>query len=354
MSRKRGTMHRSQSLINHVALVLDGSSSMAGHTSKVIEVADAQIKHLAIRSEELHQETRVSVYLFADTVQCLIFDMDVMRLPSIEHLYTARGNTALIDATMKSQEDLATTSQIYGDHGFLTFVITDGQENMSRLFNRSDMIRYITGMKPGWSLGFLVPAGDERGYNDGKAIMRRMDVPADMIQTWDTADLDGFVGAGQSVTAASDSFMTSRAAGRTVLRSAFSTGTDAVNATTVKAALTPLPMDKYTLIPVEVGKEKVRADEFIRDHCGMKFVLGTVYYQWNKRESVQPQKRLAVVEKKTGKVFVGTGDEIRSLIGLPSMLYRDKPVSNPDYDVFVQSTAPNRNLIEHTKALVMK
>src|SRR6478736_1986894 len=125
-------MHKAQRLINHVALVLDGSSSMSSHKSNLIKVADEQIKYLALRSEELQQETRVSVYLFADTVQCLIFDMDVMRLPSISDLYRSSGMTALVDAVVKSQDDLATTSQIYGDHGFLTFVLTDGMENASK------------------------------------------------------------------------------------------------------------------------------------------------------------------------------------------------------------------------------
>jgi hypothetical protein len=56
-----------ENYINHVALVLDASSSMSSHRSTVVKVADEQIKHLARRSTELDQETRVTVYAFADT-----------------------------------------------------------------------------------------------------------------------------------------------------------------------------------------------------------------------------------------------------------------------------------------------
>ena len=73
--RNTSGMHKAQRLINHVALVLDGSGSMSSHKNNVIKVADEQIRHLMLRSEELCQETRVSVYWFDDKVKCLIFDI---------------------------------------------------------------------------------------------------------------------------------------------------------------------------------------------------------------------------------------------------------------------------------------
>src|SRR5687768_3028169 len=156
-------MHKAQRLINHVALVLDGSSSMRGHKANLIKVADEQIRYLALRSEELSQETRVSVYLFDYNVECLIFDMDVMRLPSIADLYRANGMTALIDAVVKSQTDLATTSQIYGDHAFLTFVLTDGAENQSQN-SWTVLPRYTNQASENWTVGFLVPDAQGQAY----------------------------------------------------------------------------------------------------------------------------------------------------------------------------------------------
>lgn len=62
-------------IINHIALVLDSSSSMSGLASRLVQVVDAKIKHLATLSEELGQETRVSIYTFSDTVRCVVYDI---------------------------------------------------------------------------------------------------------------------------------------------------------------------------------------------------------------------------------------------------------------------------------------
>jgi hypothetical protein len=347
-------MHAAQRLINHVALVLDGSYSMSDHQSKVVQVADEQIRHLARRSEELQQETRVSIYVFDDQVKCLIFDMDVMRLPSIKDLYRIDGNTALVDATMISQQELATTSQIHGEHGFLTFVITDGEENRSRRFKRFDLERYVaTGLKPGWSLGFLVPGGSNR-YASGREYMRRLGVPDDMIAEWDTHAADGFEGAGRSVRDATESFMTNRASGRGVLRSAFSTGADAVNAATVQAAaLEPLSGSRYML--PRNGSQKIEMGDFFASN-GAPYVNGHGYYQWTKTEDVQPQKKIAIVHKSTGKVYVDDAEgspRVRDMIGMPKdITVHKRPDYNPEYDIFIQSTARNRSVLPGTRALI--
>ncbi|MEU3878202.1 hypothetical protein AB0E87_30690, partial [Streptomyces sp. NPDC029704] len=89
-------MSGNQNYINHVALVLDASSSMSHLSQKVVEVADQQIAYLARRSQELDQETRVTVYVFADKVECVIYDKDVLRMPSLKQLYRVGGMTALL------------------------------------------------------------------------------------------------------------------------------------------------------------------------------------------------------------------------------------------------------------------
>lgn len=331
-------MHKSQRLINHVALVLDGSSSMRGHSNKLIQVADEQIRHLAVRSEELSQETRVSVYLFNDTVQCLIFDMDVMRLPSIQDLYRASGMTALVDSVIRSQDDLATTSQIYGDHAFLTFVLTDGMENRSRN-SWTKLPQYLSG-RDNWTVGFLVP--DQQGV----AYMQRIGADRGSIAVWDTTSASGIVDAVSTIRAATENFMTARASGVRGTRSVFSTGVDAVNRKTVTSTLTPLKSTEYRLYDVPM---KMRIDDFTLARHGY-YTKGIGYYQLTKTETIQPQKNIIVVEKSTGKAYGGA--EARHLIGLPDRAVRVKPDENPEYDIFVQSTSINRNLMPNTRLLV--
>lgn len=331
-------MHKAQRLINHIAMVLDGSSSMYNHTKKLIEVTDEQIRHLALRSEEMNQETRVSVYLFSDTVECLIFDMDVMRLPSISDLYKAHGMTALIDAVVKSQQDLSTTSQIYGDHAFLTYVLTDGAENRSRN-GTAHMIAALSDSVYNRSVAFLVPD------RSGEAYLTRLGVSRDNIAIWDATNTTGLIDAGNTIKVATDRYMTNRASGLST-RSVFSTGVDAVNTTTVNSTLTRLDPHSYRLLDVP---DKVRIDDFINGK-GFHYRVGSGYYQLSKTETIQPQKQIMVLDKATGYVF--SGREARHLIGLPDgMSVRVKPDYNPKYDIFVQSTSVNRNLMPNTKVL---
>jgi hypothetical protein len=332
-------MHKAQRLINHVALVLDASWSMKHLKRSVVKVADEQIKHLAKRSEELSQETRVSIYYFGEkTIECLIFDMDVMRLPSIADLYDVLyENTSLIDATLKSQEDLATTSQLYGDHAFLSFILTDGQENRSRR-SKTELRNYIQRMSDNWSMGFLVP--DQRGVE----WMENLGVLRESVAIWDTTSSAGLDIAASSIRTATDNFMTQRAKGVRGTRSVFSTGTEAVNPQTVQNNLKYLNGVKKYLV-----HEDTRIDEFCKSYLGY-YNAGMGYYQLTKTETIQPQKKILVVDKSNGNVY--GGDAARQLVGLPAMTVRVKPDHNPKYDIFVQSTSLNRKLLAGTKVLV--
>lgn len=335
-------MHEAQRLINHVALVLDGSSSMTHHTKNLVKVADEQIKHLALRSEELSQETRVSVYLFDHNVQCLIFDMDVMRLPSIADLYRAKGMTALVDAAVKSQEDLETTSQLYGDHAFLTFILTDGAENNSKT-SRYAAQAYLASLPENWTVAYLVP--DRQGSH---YVQQFLGASEGNVALWDTATSAGLVDAVSTIRTATDTFMSNRTRGVRGSRNVFSTGVEAVNKQTVRAALDPLDKSKYSLYDVTGD---TRIDDFVKRQRG-SYNVGKGYYQLTKTEDIQPQKNIIVVEKATGKAFYGA--EARHLIGLPDgQRARVKPDANPLYDIFVQSTSLNRKLLRNTKVLVL-
>jgi hypothetical protein len=341
-------------IIDHVILLVDTSPSMTERSQyngpsrgeEAVRVVDAQVADLKRQSTELNREIRVSVYFFDDSVRCAIFDMDVLRVPSINDLYKIAGRgTALCSAVMTGVTELETTSTIHGDHSFLVILVSDGEDNRSR--GLADALKHRLERLPDrWTVVGYVP--------DQKALQfaRKFGIPAGNLMVWDVTK--GMEAVAETMRASTQTYLTGRQVGKAAAtRSFFDTSTAAVNVQTVTAALKPLAGDKYRIIPVEVGREKVRVDEFIRDHCGMKFVLGTVYYQWGKRETVQPHKRLAVVNTKTDQVFVGSGEEIREMIGMPSISIRDRPKGNPDFQIYVQSTAPNRNLIEHTKALVL-
>lgn len=331
-----------QNYINHVVLVLDASSSMSPHRRDLIRVADGQVKYLARRSQELDQETRVSIYSFADDVRCLIYDKDVLRLPSIETLYSPRGMTALVDATLKSLDDLDQTATLYGDHAFLAFVLTDGQENRSR--NRaSTLVSRLRALRDNWTVACLVP--DQRSVFEAKSF----GFPPDNIAVWDATSAAGVAEVGETIRRATDNFMNARATGVRGTRSLFSTGLEAVNASTVRTNLTPLKHTAYDILPVH-------EDSPIREYVysrGLDYKIGKGFYQLTKTENIQAQKQIAIREKSSGQVY--WGEAARDILGLPrDMGVRVKPDINPEYDVFVQSTSVNRKLIRNTDLLVMR
>lgn len=334
---------QSQNYINHVVLVLDASSSMFRHSRDLIKVADSQITYLAQRSKELDQETRVSIYTFADRVQCLVYDKDVLRLPSIAKLYGTNGMTALVDATIKSLDDLDKTATLYGDHAFLTFVLTDGQENASRQYTPATLKSRLNTLPDNWTVAVLVP--DSRGVFEAKSF----GFAPDNIAVWNPEDSGAITEVGNTIRAATETFMVNRSLGIRSTRGLFSTGVEAINHNTVRAAaLKPLTTKDYLLLPVRQVQE-IRP--FVEMH-GVTYRTGRAFYQLSKTEHIQPTKEIALQDKKTNQVF--TGRQARDLLGLPDTTVKVKPDYNPLYDVFVQSTSVNRKLMPNTNLLVLK
>lgn len=336
-----------ENIINHMAVILDRSLSMRKHTNTVIQVADNLVKHLATRSQELQQETRISIWTFADAhlIKCVIWDMDVLRLPSIAEFYSPDGNTAFIDASLKALDDLAEIPERYGDHSFLVYVITDGQENASRQ-SSNVLARRLEQLPDHWTVAAMVP--DAKGKHEAK----RFGFPAGNIEVWDTTTTAGVTEVGSILRTTSDSYMRARADGVRSTRSLFSTSSAAVNANTIKAAdLKPLDRGKYILIPVPPTANSLKIKEFTEE-CGFNYRAGCGYYELTKPETIQADKEIAIVERAgAGRVYMGR--DARGIIGLPDIQTRVKPDHNRDYAVFVQSKSINRNLVVGTRYLYM-
>lgn len=328
------------SVINHIALVLDASGSMQSRARDVITVADGQIKYLAQRSKELDQETRVSVYAFSyhHKIECLIFDKDVLRMPSIAGLYRADGQTALVDATLKSIDDLKDTSTLYGDHSFLIYVLTDGQENDSR-HQPGALAAHLADLPENWTLAAFVP--NQIGVMEAK----RFGFPKDNIAIWDTANAQGVSEVGETIRKATDSFMVGRSQGIRGSRSLFSLNT--VSLSKAKQALTPMHFGQFRLLDVDM---EGRIDEFIERKTRRSYKLGEAYYELMKPEKIQPQKQIVLLGKDE-KLYAGP--QVRALMGLPDYEVKVNPDFNPEYSVFVQSTSVNRKLLKGTKVVVM-
>lgn len=323
-----------QNYINHIILVLDASGSMLKWTKDLIKVADNQVAYLAQRSKELDQETRITIYSFSTgQAECLVYDKDVLRMPSIADLYKpTRWRTALIDATLLSLSDLALTPQRYGDHSFLIYVLTDGAENDS-VSRPSDLSSRLSKLDDNWTVATFVP--NQTGVHEAK----RFGFLPGNISVWDATSAAGFEAAGEEIRRTTESFMQARSRGVRGSRNLFSLAD--VSASDVTAQLQDV--GDYHLVDVKADE---RIDVFCQGEFG-RYHAGHAFYELMKSETIQPQKDIAILQ--FGKVYRGAA--ARKLLGLPDYSVRVRP-SDHQFKVFVQSTSINRKLIAGTQLLV--
>ncbi|MFA6432911.1 MAG: VWA domain-containing protein, partial [Candidatus Paceibacterota bacterium] len=144
------------------------------------------------------------------------------------------------------------------------------------------------------------------------------------------------------------SFMRARATGVRGTKNLFSLDTSKISATVVKSNLSELSPSDYELLNVH----KAAVIKPFVESWKIPFRLGSAYYQLSKPEKVQGHKQICVQNKLNGKVYGGSN--ARRLLGLPDYEVKVEPASHPDFDLFVQSTSTNRNLVGGTKLLVMK
>jgi hypothetical protein len=324
--------------INHILFVIDASGSMTHLSDSVVRVFDNQIKHLAKRSVELNQETRVTVILFSDGIRCAIFDTDVLRLPSLKSIYRTSGNTALIDATITSVTELSKAHTSFGDHAFLGYVLTDGEENHS-LNKAVDLRKLLAKLPENWTLAVLVP--DARGRTEAESF----GFSRDNIAVWSTTT-QGMDDVGDRVRDATDAYMQARTTGVRGTKSLFTLGTTGLTTNIVKAVLDEIPTTTFRLLAV---RSKTAIRDFV-EAGGYNYVAGCAYYQLSKPEMVQANKAIMIRDRLTAKVYGGT--QARDLLGLPNKDVKVQPGNFTKYDIFVQSTSYNRMLVPNTVLLI--
>lgn len=352
---------------DHIAMVIDASTSMYHFEKQVIEVFDSQIAWLARRSKELDRDCRVSVYTFNDYVTRAFFDIDVSSVPSLRGLYRAFGWTALLDAVVKSQEDLATLPAGFGNgDSYLTFVITDGCENRSRATAAARLQEILDYQGKNWTVAALVPdaAGKRSAVSYG--------FYEDNVTIWETGSERGLIAAVEKIQQATDTHLTSRTndPNYTGTRTMFAKPVDAQKI--ADAGLKVIDPTTFMIIPVTwdddtanwrmsgkktkarpEGIPSIEIQEFVKS-LNLAYVVGNVYYRLEKSEKVDYSKDVMIMHRMSGKAYGGR--EARTLIGLSDTATRIKPlpVKTGEYDIYVKSTSLNRLLAKHSKIIILK
>jgi hypothetical protein len=334
-----------RTIVNDFALVIDESYSMNPHAGKVVSVVDGLVSHLAQTSQEMNQETRISVYAFNSrgTDRNLVYNTDVLRIPSIAGKYHPGGNTALIDCTCRAIDELKLIPTINGEHSFVVFSVTDGEENHSR--DRNRLKGLIAGLPDEWTVMAYVPDERGRGYAE------HFGWHPGNIQIWDTAA--SFENVGASLRDTADRFMAGRSQGVRGYRSGGLFSFQHVSVGDIERTLTPLTKGSYT-IETNTTPLGISINDFVTMTAKRDYHAGVAFYEYGEKTvKVQARKQI-FVQTQGGRGPVYGGQAARKLLGLPNYEVTVSKDSFQDYSIFVQSTSHNRKILPGQRVLVLR
>lgn len=332
-------MTTSEIKINRIMFVIDRSHSMSTLLPYAIDSFNQNVESIRNACKETGQAATVSLITFSDDVEVKFVDRPIEYCKHVDrHSINHAGMTALFDATataIASLENIHVAND--EDVTYLVIVITDGEENNSRISakNLIDKIKRIQGTDL-WTLSFLVPPGYSKQLS-------RIGIPSGNIMEW-TQTVDGVKNYGVANSSAIGSYFKNRAQGKTNTTSFYADLSD-VKREDVKNVLRDVTND----VAVLSVKKDSQVRPFIEEQ-GLEFKKGNAFYQLLERKEghkVQKYKEVMIREKysknkKKKKIY--SGSAARQLLGLPDHEVKVRPGDHGDWDIFIQSTSVNRKL----------
>jgi len=323
---------------NYICFVNDHSGSMRFLTEAAIRDYNSIIESVKNAATREMQDTIVNTVGFGfghpSIMRQVINSNPHVLNPVIS--WPAIGQTPLYDAIGDAIDLLKSVP----DHenskvSFLVSITTDGGENDSTKYNRSNIRFLIEQLQASgrWTFVIRVPFGN-------KKTVANIGIPEGNIQEWETTD-KGLKASTIKTQSAVDQFFTMRSSGR---RSSTTFYADASNVDTSNLVDITSEISLYV---VPVDKMGIEIRDFILEHR-MEYLKGAAFYQLTKTESrVQPTKLILVRDRGTGKIYAGK--DARSMIGLPSdKNARLHPGDHKNFDIFIQSSSVNRKLVGGT------
>lgn len=279
-------------------------------------------------------ETTMSLTFFDTTCERVFHDQPISSVKKLTRgSYSPNGSTALYDAVVETIKSV----KVVPGQRVLCVIQTDGEENASRRYRQRDVADLIKAQtaEGNWTFVFL-------GANqDAWAVAQKLNIPQGNTMS--------YVGDAAGTTTM---FASTRQIAREYL------GSPAM-------ATTSFFTDLSTLVPKEVRTELVdlrsqvkvwqvekehEIKPFVEFHTGVPYSPGTAYYQLTKKETIQPNKDILLMEKQGKAVYGGT--EARVLLGFPKGVNaRVTPGNHANWDIFVQSKSTNRKLVRGTKLI---
>lgn len=338
--------------LTKVIFVVDCSGSMNGNEKFVHEAIKSQCEQLSAASTDLNK-FEVTYILFGSRVDANFIFRDVKKYdyPAIN---SAMGMTALNDAIHSAlsfvEVDCIKTNQAFNpgfNVAYLVVVVTDGDENASRL-TKTHVNLLNEKLKKTDRLTLVINCPPGREYT----ISNDYGVSASNVTSF-VADKQGIATMATNNTSAISRYGSMRSAGVTYSTNYFVDLQGDPNAVAIK--LNNVLND----VTAKVDCKRVASGDpvQIRDFSKKKFGVfdkGSVFYELNKTEKVQDYKQIIVQDKTTGKFFHGW-DAARKLLKLPNTgEIKVSPGNLGEFKLFVQSTSVNRKLEPGTAVVLLK
>lgn len=329
--------------IVRIHIALDQSSSMMTVQKDALRALNNQLDTYRKESKSNNISTYVSVTTFSSYVSTALEPTDIKEADNVdENSPLQGGNTAFYDAIGDAIQRVKVKYQGIGsDTSKVIIVITDGEENWSREYNRGNIKRMIKEETDKGFTSFVICCPPHKK----KWIAEDLGIPLGNIMEWEGTK-EGVERMDNSLQMGTQSFYKGVTRGMTTTQSYFTPALDTLTKTVVKSELDDVTKE-YTQLAV--GSLPQTVSDFISKN-GFRFTVGCCYYQLTKKEEVQDFKRLILRDKSNGKLY--TGDSIRSLIQIPSDgIIKLNPSDSPKYDIFIRSTSWNRKLVPNTLVL---
>jgi hypothetical protein len=330
----------------YVAIVRDHSLSMQslkkGAAADYNNVVDS-IKQASIETDE---DTYVTVVECGrgslGEVRRVETNTSVHRMKPMTDYITDGRSTPLWDSIGEAINTLSVLESIDKEDGaFLVMVITDGEENSSKLFTAHGVADKIRALQKTdrWTFTMRVPTG----YS--KTVIN-VGIPAGNVIEWDQTESSlkrSSVQTQESI----KSYFRARSTGQRSTTKFYADLAD-IKPTDLKVHLKDVT-GTAKIYPVSVGNDGAAISEFVTQRRG-SYVSGQAMYQLTKTETVQDHKSIAIRDRHSGRIY--TGAVARQMLNLPAVgSVRLQPGDFGNYEVFVQSTSHNRKLVGGTTVL---
>lgn len=334
-----GTRTTNKGLINHIAIVVDNSASMAPVKEVARQAINSQIDTIKEQARITGQKTTVNLYLFDKSIRAKQLSADPEDVLPLSYAdYRADGDsTSLNDAVRTAITDLKFRPDADKPNvSFLVVTVTDGIENSSRLGPIDGLIREVQGTDR-WTLAFLAPPGHTHQ-------LTKLGIPAGNVSEWERTE-EGTRAMSATMDYGTQAYYGLRSAGLTSTKAIY---TDLGNVSASKVAALPDLTNDFKRL--KVGKE-AEIQPFVNGH-GYHYELGRAYYELTKTEKIHDHKNLLILDRGTNRLHGGVA--ARKLLGItsgPGVVCKVTPGNHANFRIFVSSTSTNRKLVRGTELL---